>query len=73
MRGVFGPGKAGFHQGETQLHEHDQIAGDQGPDEIDGDLVMADGIGNFFQDGLARFLGGNVFNVPVSCPPKDPT
>ena len=34
--------RPGLHDGEAGLHEHDEEAGDQRPDEVDGDLVLAD-------------------------------
>ena len=38
-----------FDHGESGLHEHDQKASDQGPDEVDRDLVLADLVGNIAQ------------------------
>ena len=34
--------RPGLDDGEAGLHEHDEEAGDQRPDEVDGDLVLAD-------------------------------
>ena len=47
--GVFHATEPGFNHGETGLHEHDQKAGDQRPDKVDGDLVLADLVGNIAQ------------------------
>ncbi len=38
--------QARFHHGEARLHEHDQEAGDQRPDEVDGDLILPDLVGH---------------------------
>jgi len=40
--GIFGPAKAGFHNGKPRLHEHDKKAGDEGPNEVDGNFILAD-------------------------------
>ena len=42
---VFGASEAGLDERETGLHEHHEEAGDQGPDEIDGDGVRGRGGG----------------------------
>ena len=57
--GVLRAAQTGLDDGESGLHEHDQEAGDQGPDEVDGDLVLADLIGDV-ADGEAFRLGGLV-------------
>ena len=64
MHGVLGPGKARLHQREAQLHEHDQVAGDQGPDNVNGDLVVAHRVRDFRQDGFPRFLGSDILDRP---------
>ena len=40
--GVLGAAEARLHDGKAGLHEHDQEARNQGPDEVDRDLVLAD-------------------------------
>src|SRR5207247_16460 len=40
--GVLRPAEAGLDQGEAGLHEHDQEARDEGPDEVDRDPVLTD-------------------------------
>ena len=44
--GVLHAAKPRLDHGEASLHEHDQEAGDQRPDEVDGDLVLADLVGH---------------------------
>src|SRR5579863_4543227 len=46
MGHIFLLGKSRFDHGETALHEHDEKSCQQGPDNIDGDLVMATRIPN---------------------------
>ena len=38
----FARARPGLDDGEAGLHEHDEEAGDQRPDEVDGDQVLAD-------------------------------
>ena len=40
VAGVFGPGQARHEEGEADLHEQDQEAGDEQPDEVDGDMEV---------------------------------
>ena len=62
MGRIFGPGKASLHQGESQLHEHNQVAGNQGPNHINGDTVMADSVGDFSQQRLACLFSRHILN-----------
>ena len=42
MHRAFRPAEAGLHHREPGLHEHHQVAGDQHPDEVNGDAVLVD-------------------------------
>ena len=50
------------------LHEHDEEAGDQRPDEVDGDLVVADRLHHFGSVGFAASLTVTSLAVPVAAP-----
>ncbi len=56
---VLGPAQTGLDDRKSRLHKHDQKAGDQCPDEIDGNLVLADLVGDI-ANGEALRLGGFV-------------
>ena len=53
MGHVLRPGEPCLHHGKSRLHEHDEETGDQGPDDVDGDPVVPDGIGQLGQGGFA--------------------
>ena len=38
---ILGPAQARLDHGKAGLHEHDQEAGNQSPDKVDGDLILA--------------------------------
>ncbi len=63
--GIFCASKAGFEQGETELHEHHQVAGDERPDDVEGDFVLPDLIGEI-ADGQAFFGVGHGYVAGVS-------
>ena len=44
--------QARLHHRESRLHEHDQEAGHQRPDEVDGDAVVANGVGQLHRQRL---------------------
>ena len=52
--------EAGFDHREAGLHEHDEEAGDQRPHEVDGDLVVADGVHDFAERRVRRLLDRDV-------------
>ena len=62
---VLHAGEPGLHHGETGLHEHDEEAGDQRPDKVDGDLVLADLIGHI-REGYPNFRVGSFHIVDRS-------
>jgi len=61
--------KGQFRRWRSGLHEHNQEAGDQGPDKVDGDLVLAYLIDDI-ADGRALLASVTVTSlaVPVSEP-----
>ena len=52
--------KPGLHHREAGLHEHDEEAGEQRPDEVDGDLVVTDSVHHFGNGRILRILDGDV-------------
>ena len=68
VRGVLGAGEPGLDHREAGLHEHDEEAGDQRPHDVDGDLVVADGVHHLGQRRILRVLDGHVLAVPVAAP-----
>ena len=53
------------------LHKHDQKARDQGPGEIDTDLVLPNLIGNICNSNAdLRIRGGNVIDGARECPAR---
>ena len=63
MSRILGPGKARLHHGESRLHEHDQEAGNQRPDEIDGHPVMTHGTDQFRHGGFTGFCRRDIRGV----------
>ena len=64
--GVLGAAEAGFDDGETRLHEHDQEARDQGPHEVDGDTVLPVWFSNILDGNALLAIGNN--DVATRCP-----
>ena len=59
----------GLDHREAGLHEHDEEAGDQRPHDVDGDLVVADGVHHFGQRRVGRVLDRRRRPpVPVAAP-----
>ncbi len=52
------PGKSRFHHREARLHEHDQEAADQRPNEVGGDLVLADLVSHIRKCDANLGIGG---------------
>ena len=60
VRGVLRAGEAGLDHREAGLHEHDEEAADQRPHEVDGDLVVADGVHDLGERRVRGVLDGDV-------------
>ena len=60
VRGVLRAGEAGLDHREPGLHEHDEEAGEQRPDEVDGDLVVADRLHHLAERRIGGVLDRHV-------------
>jgi len=71
--GVLHAAQAGLDHGEARLHEHDEKAADEGPDEIDRDLVLTDLVRHIWER-YTNFesAAGTSLMVPVIVPPGSP-
>ncbi len=58
VRGILGAGEAGLDHREAELHQHDQEARHQGPDEVDGDSIRDRGRIRGVGDRVRRGVNG---------------
>ena len=69
VHGALGPAEAGLHHGEACLHEHDQVAGDQRPDDVDRQPVLVHVAGQVVGERL--FVLGAAMSLSESAAAAD--